>query len=165
MSNIFLSLQTEIRNLLLAQAYYSTVPIVIEDKGEIGAEVKKALAEGAVSTVNDVTPKYGIAMLVITPDFRNSNPEVSAERINLEIDVEIGIYEQVPVNLDPSTGIGKRALEICHNTIWYIGNKRAERGFTPIKFKDGKSTSLPDISTEFYSLSFSAKRAMLGPAT
>jgi hypothetical protein len=162
--NIFLSLQNEIKALLQAQSYFTTIPIVIEDKGEITAEVNKALAEGAVATASDVTPKYGIAMLIITPSFKNITDR-PIEAIQLEIDVEVGIYEQVPVNTDPTTGINKRALELCHNTIWYIGSHRAARGFTPIRFGDGKSTSLPDISTEFYSLSFSARRAMLGPAT
>lgn len=105
--SFFTDIQDEIKDYLEAVAWFSDIPIVIEETGTVEGDLDKALAEGAMKP--NSSSKCGAAILIITP---SGTPTENAPYIpESDIEFMFGVIEQPSVNRAAS-GIGKTGLEI-----------------------------------------------------
>jgi len=113
--NVFVAEQQRIKDRLQSVAYFADLPIVTEEKGTITEDVAQSLAAVAVAENGD--NKNGIAIVLRTPEFTNSDPTKTGMLLMLH--PKVSIYENVSIN-QGATGIGKPALDVLHAVLFML---------------------------------------------
>lgn len=121
--NCFVKAQEDLKARLLAQAYFADIPIVTEAKGTITEDVAQAIASSGLA--ENPNGKYGVAIVLRTPEFSVSDPERAG--LALVLLPKISVYENVVVN-QSAGGIGKPALDVVHAVLFLVHGYAQQRG-------------------------------------
>lgn len=107
MDNPWAALQADVKTRLESDAFFTGVPIITEDKGDLESEVQSALVKGGLPTDGQV--KTGLAMLILTP--RAAGSESNSKHLVCDTNLRLAVFECGVLNRG-ETGHGKPALDV-----------------------------------------------------
>jgi len=133
--NVFVAEQEIVKARLLSSPYFADIPIATEAKGTITEDVAQAIAASGLT--ENAGGKTGIAVVLRTPTFSNSDPRATG--LSLVLEPKVSIYENVTINQDPVNGIGKAALDVVQACIFLLHAYAPHRGPGKHAVLDGDS--------------------------
>ena len=110
-------LRTAAAALLSADAYFSDVTVLTEQKANIDNEIERALA-----TLTEKNSKIGVVAVVITPLAAISQPNLPGPYLD-PITLVVHIEESVTINngatgtLKPASDIAEKVLSVLHRVV------------------------------------------------
>ncbi len=125
----FATFQNQVRDVLLADAWFQDIPILTQDKGDIDTMVNEAM-HGAGVAANEAR-KSGLAIVVVTPEGENLNE--SGPVVQIQHAIRLLIVENGPINRS-AAGIQKLPTEVLHRAILTLHNCRTGRGPVALRF-------------------------------
>lgn len=161
MATFFSSFQTELRDLIIADAWLSEIPVVIEEDGDYDAELGRVLYEGGLST--NASGKVGIAMLIMIPE---GTPGDDVDQVPVtDFTIQIGITENTVTNRNGTNGIGKTYLQVVERLAELLTNYRPHPGIPPMRWAGYQAVPdpNPDMNEVHCVVRFQQRRVIAVP--
>lgn len=113
--------QQDIFGRLSADEFFADVPVLLEEKGTLEADIDQAL-----STLNPKGGKLGCLAVVLMPTLAADSPSAPGPRSVPRVTVQV--IDQPLFNLDANTGIGKSSARLAERVRMIIHRFRSRTG-------------------------------------
>lgn len=133
----FEELQSAVRDVLTADSWFSSLPVLVEARGDVEQELQRALNE------------LGLSVVISTPQSRQSSD--NAKRPLVEVTVLVSLAEMPMTNQT-----GKTATQALDRLIGLLhGHSFSTHGATRLLYRDHRTEDVPGMNA--HSVNFTTK--------
>lgn len=155
MNNPWATLQEDAATRLLGDAFFTDIPVVTEDAGDVAKAIQTALVKGAVTSGG--ISKSGVAVLLLTP--RGEGLQGASGHVMCDTTLVATIYERPAANRT-ALGINKPALDVMWKVVWLLNGWSPVTGQRPGQFVSFESFEDGESGVLAYQLQFRFRQSI-----